>query len=126
MTLLFFIDENIGWVAGTNGLIMKTTNGGITSVTQEKNRITHFKLNQNYSNPFNPITLISYQLPVISDVTVNIYDLLGQKVATLVSERQNAGYHQVEWDASGFSSGIYLYHIKAGFHTEIKNMVLSK
>jgi len=73
-----------------------------------------FELYQNYPNPFNPKTMINYQLPMINDVELSIYNLLGQKVATLVDERQQAGYHQVEWDASGFSSGIYYYRIEVG------------
>ena len=85
-----------------------------------------FALLQNYPNPFNPLTMISYQLPVISEVELNIYNLLGQKVATLVKEEQTAGYQQVEWDASRFSSGLYYYQIFAGKYRDIKKMVLLK
>ena len=73
-----------------------------------------FRLSQNYPNPFNPKTIINYELParsegglMMNDVELSVYNLLGQKVATLVSERQEAGYHQVEWDGSGFASGVY-------------------
>jgi hypothetical protein len=83
-----------------------------------------FKLGQNYPNPFNPKTVISFQLPVISEVELSIYNLLGQKVVTLVSEKQKAGYHQVEWDASGFASGIYYYYLKAGEFQDVKKMIL--
>ncbi len=71
-----------------------------------------FSLSQNYPNPFNPITVISYQLPVISEVELNIYNILGQKVATLVSIKQQAGKYKVEFDASGLVSGIYYYRLK--------------
>ena len=85
-----------------------------------------FALDQNYPNPFNPVTMINYQLPMINDVDLSIYNLLGQRVATLVSERQSAGRYQVEWDASGFSSGVYYYRIKAGEFEQIRKMVLLK
>jgi len=83
-----------------------------------------FALRQNYPNPFNPKTIINYELPITNDVELGIYNLLGQKVATLVNERQNAGYHQVEWNASGFSTGIYYYMINSGDFLEIRKMVL--
>jgi hypothetical protein len=83
-----------------------------------------FGLSQNYPNPFNPVTRINYQLPMANDVELSIYNLLGQKVATLVDERKQAGYHQVDWDASGYASGVYYYHIKAGAFQEVKRMIL--
>ncbi len=70
------------------------------------------------------MTMINYQLPMTSEVEISIYNLLGQKVATLVNEQQRAGYHQIEWDASGFSSGIYYYIIEAGEFQDVKKMVL--
>ena len=85
---------------------------------------TSFSLKQNYPNPFNPSTVISYQLPVISDVEVSIFNLLGQKVVTLVSEKQKAGYHQLEWNASGYASGVYYYQLVAGEYKEVKKMIL--
>jgi CubicO group peptidase (beta-lactamase class C family) len=80
-----------------------------------------FGLKQNYPNPFNPITKINYELsagrrtssgPMTNDVDLSIYNLLGQKVATLVDRKQAAGSYQVQWDASGFASGIYIYRLK--------------
>ena len=88
----------------------------VTAIPDERitNRIPEtWKLYQNYPNPFNPKTVIGYQLPVISDVELSIYNILGQKVATLVSEKQPAGTYKVEWDASGFASGVYLYKLTA-------------
>jgi hypothetical protein len=85
-----------------------------------------FKLGQNYPNPFNPITAIGYQLSAVSDVELSIYNLLGQKVATLVSEKQKAGSHQVEWDGGNFSSGVYYYRIKAGDFQDVKKMIIIK
>ena len=84
-----------------------------------------FKLSQNHPNPFNPTTIINYQLPMTNDVELTIYNLLGQKVVTLVLEKQKAGYHQVEWNASGFASGVYYYRLstEAGF-VQTKKLVL--
>jgi hypothetical protein len=85
-----------------------------------------FKLYQNYPNPFNPTTTINYELPITNYVELSIFNYLGQKVATLISEVQNTGYHQVEWDASKFSSGVYYYQIKAGEFFATRKMLLIK
>jgi outer membrane protein assembly factor BamB len=84
-----------------------------------------FELMQNYPNPFNPKTIINYELQMINHVDLSIYNLLGQKVATLVDKRQKAGYHQVEWNASEFASGLYYYQLRteAGF-IQTKKLVL--
>ncbi len=83
-----------------------------------------FKLAQNYPNPFNPRTVISWRLAVDSDVELIVYNLHGQKVATLIAERQQAGYHQVEWHAGRLASGVYYYMIKAGDFQNVRKMVL--
>jgi len=85
-----------------------------------------FALFPNYPNPFNPPTTISYQIPVNTDVKLVIYNLLGQRVATLVDERQEAGYRSVVWDASEVSSGLYFYRLTASDFTETKRMMLVK
>ena len=85
-----------------------------------------YALHQNYPNPFNPSTTISYQLPMISDVNLTIYNILGQKVITLVDKRQPAGSYEVKWDASQFSSGVYLYSLRAGDYRDMKKLVLLK
>lgn len=70
-----------------------------------------FKLNQNYPNPFNPQTTIGYSLSKSMDIDLSIYNLLGQKVATLAKGSATAGYHQVVWDAAGFAGGVYFYRL---------------
>ena len=93
----------------------------------KKNKPEQFALFQNYPNPFNPTTVISYQLPAVSEVDLSIYNILGQKVTTLVSEKQPAGTYKVEWDASSFSSGIYLYRLETdkGF-VQSRKLILLK
>ncbi len=85
-----------------------------------------FELKQNYPNPFNPITTIEYQLPKASLVDLSIYNLLGQKVAILVFQKQPAGSYRVEWNAGDFASGVYLYRLQtdAGFVQSRKLVVL--
>ena len=85
---------------------------------------SEFKLNQNYPNPFNPSTVIQYELPITNYVELSIYNLLGQKVVTLVSKRLPAGSHQVEWNARDFASGVYHYRLNAGKFQDVKKMVL--
>ena len=83
-----------------------------------------YELFQNYPNPFNPTTIINYQLVKASEVELSIYNLLGQKVSTLVNKKQHAGNYEVEWNATGFSSGIYIYNLKA--KGQKQNAVLTK
>ena len=85
-----------------------------------------FKLEQNYPNPFNPTTIIKYELPTTLIVELSIFNLLGQEVAILISQKQRAGYHFVEWDAGGFSSGIYYYKFIAGEYQQVMKMVIVK
>ncbi|MBE0569982.1 MAG: T9SS type A sorting domain-containing protein [Ignavibacteriaceae bacterium] len=85
-----------------------------------------FVLYQNYPNPFNPSTVISYQLPLSSDVTLKVYDVLGNEVATLVNEEKQAGVYEVEFDGSSLASGMYLYKLQAGSFIETKKMILTK
>jgi hypothetical protein len=68
-------------------------------------------LDGNYPNPFNPATTISYSLPEAMQVTIQIYDMIGRRVAILVDQRQTPGTHNVVWDASSAASGIYIYRV---------------
>ncbi len=85
-----------------------------------------FSLSQNYPNPFNPITEVKYALPRDCWVTLEVYNILGQRVATLVEKSQRAGYKIAKWDASSFSSGIYFYRIQAGDFVQTRKMILLK
>lgn len=85
-----------------------------------------YTLSQNYPNPFNPTTVISYSVPVKSEVTLKVFNLLGQEVATLVNGVQNMGAHQVNFNANNLTSGVYFYTIKAGSFTSTRKMMLIK
>lgn len=84
------------------------------------------ELIQNYPNPFNTTTTIRFTLSVPSRASLNIYNILGQKVALLVDERKEAGYHSFIWKADDIPSGVYFYRIQAGDYTEAKKMLLLK
>ncbi|MBD3170433.1 MAG: T9SS type A sorting domain-containing protein [candidate division Zixibacteria bacterium] len=84
------------------------------------------ELKGNYPNPFNATTTISYALASDSDVSLEIYNLMGQKVETIISENQTAGYKTVTWDASGYSSGVYFYKLSAGNEVFTKRLTLLK
>jgi hypothetical protein len=86
----------------------------------------NYGISQNYPNPFNTSTLIQYSLPSPSDVTIEIYDILGRKVETLVQGEQQAGYHQVIWNVEDATSGMYFYKIQAGDYAETRKIVLLK
>jgi hypothetical protein len=85
-----------------------------------------FVLYQNYPNPFNPATTISFALPSAREVSVKIFNLLGQEVATVVNEKFDAGVHKINFDASRLVSGVYFYRIDAGEFSSTKKMILMK
>ncbi len=86
----------------------------------------YFSLHQNYPNPFNPVTKINFDLPKQSNAKIIIYDLLGREVTTLVNEQLKPGSYSVDWDASGYASGVYFYSLITEGFTETKKMVLIK
>ena len=88
--------------------------------------VTNYVLNQNYPNPFNPSTVISYQLPVDNFVNLKIYNVIGSEVATLVNENKTAGVHNVTFDATNLTSGIYFYKLQTDNFTAIKKLMLLK
>ena len=104
--------ENIGWTT--------------TNVKNKSNQIIrNFKLHQNYPNPFNAQTVIRFSLPEDSQVTLEIYNVLGEKVASIYSKQKfNAGNHQVRFNAENLPSGVYFYRMEADDFKEIRKMLL--
>ncbi|MBN2009887.1 carbohydrate binding domain-containing protein [candidate division KSB1 bacterium] len=99
--------------------------------TQTDNTPRSFSLFQNSPNPFNPSTVITYQLPMISNVNLSVYNLKGQLVRTLIKAKQDAGYHFIEWDGADesgavVSSGLYLYRLHAGDNIQTRRMLFLK
>ena len=87
---------------------------------------TKFELSQNYPNPFYPSTTIKFGLPSDAKVTLEVYNTIGQKVATLVKGQMSAGYHQVEFNGNNLASGIYFYRLQIGSLTKTKKLLLLK
>ena len=98
----------------------------IVPVEVEVSTPLEFLLEQNYPNPFNPVTVIKYSIPEVSNVTLKLYNLLGEEVATLVNEEKVAGYHKLEFNAINLPSGVYFYQLRAGKYIETKKMLLLK
>jgi hypothetical protein len=85
-----------------------------------------FRLDQNFPNPFNPTTIISYQLPAAGHVTLTIFDLLGRKVVTLVDQQKPAGFYRQTWDAGRMASGVYFCRLISGTFTQTRKLLLIK
>lgn len=104
----------------------------ITAVEETKQIPVSYKLEQNYPNPFNPSTTIQYSLPVTSLVTIEVFNILGQRVTQLLNGVKNSGIHEVKWNTSGLASGVYFYTIYAKPETggrefrEVKKMLYMK
>lgn len=122
---LYILDYN-------NGRIYRFAGSSSTAIDDEIINIPdEFSLEQNYPNPFNPKTVIQYRLSLTENVELSIYNTLGQKIKTLVNQKQTAGFHQVQWDGKNdagvqVSSGIYWYRLKAGSFVQTRKMLLVK
>jgi hypothetical protein len=120
-------------VTGTGSMSMTKPLDGkirIRAISQGKGAVaelpTEYALRQNYPNPFNPVTTIKYQLPEKANVQLDVFNILGQRVATLVNAEQVAGYYQIPFDAKALSSGIYFYRITAGTFVKSQKMLLMR
>jgi hypothetical protein len=117
VTYVYLNNNTEIWNSQTGLHLGKVTQATLPSV---------FALNQNYPNPFNPVTVIAYNLPSATHVTLDIYNVLGQRVVTLVDEQQAAGEHTATWDANPFASGVYFYRLHTDEATVTKKMLLLK
>lgn len=127
-------------ITGKSGNTLLKVNSGIASVRDYLLRlekpnnenedellvIKEFKLYNNYPNPFNPSTNIKFEIPSDSYVTLKVYDILGNEIASLINEEKTTGAYEVNFNARNFSSGIYFYTITAGSFTDAKKMLLVK
>jgi hypothetical protein len=112
-------DNNKSWA------ILQKSNA--TTIPAVPNGIpVDYTLKQNYPNPFNPNTTIEFALPRSEWVTLKVFNVLGQQVASLVSEKLNPGSHKYQWQAGNLPSGIYYYRIQAGEFEQVKKMIQLK
>ncbi len=110
----------------STSVILTASAAKVTSTEEGETVVKDFELNQNYPNPFNPSTTIGFSIQNESNVKLNIYNALGQKVTTLVNRNLQAGNHNYQFDASNLSSGVYFYELKVGTQSSIKKMNLLK
>jgi hypothetical protein len=119
----------------SNSVTFETTNlsnfyilagSAVTDIETEAALPTAYELKQNYPNPFNPTTTISYSLPVAGNITLKVYDILGNEVAQLANGFHNAGSYTLKFDGTNLASGIYLYRLTGGNFTSTKKLMLIK
>jgi hypothetical protein len=122
------IREGTNTPVGTiDGIRVSTSfSGVVTAVESNDNLPQQFSLSQNYPNPFNPSTTIEFSLPRETFTTLQVYDMLGREVATLVNEMVLVGRHRVQWNPAGMPSGVYTYRVTAGSFVEARTMTLLK
>lgn len=120
---------SIGWMCGTDGAMVYTSNsgGGFIGIEPISGNVPEkYSLSQNYPNPFNPTTNIKLHIPESGLVRLVVFDVTGREVAELVNETLNAGEYKVDFNASGFTSGVYFYKLQTKSFTEVKKMTLIK
>ena len=112
--------------ATSNGLWQRDTTEVVTNVDNEINFPVNFELSQNYPNPFNPNTAIKFSVPIAGKVTLSVFNILGEKVVSLVDGIKEVGSYKINFDASKLPSGTYLYQLRSGSFIETKKMILMK
>jgi photosystem II stability/assembly factor-like uncharacterized protein len=118
--------DGYGWAVGDNGLFLRTENGASWVANNSlKSYPSKFYI-RHYPNPFNPSTTIEFTLPKSEIVTLKIFNLLGEEVATLVNGKLQAGNHSYQFEGSNLASGLYMYRIEAGGWSDVKKMILIK
>ncbi len=125
---LSFLNNFTGFAAGISGRIFRTTNGGSVFVANISSEVPDkFELGQNYPNPFNQFSILNFKCKIKSMVSLNVFDMTGREVQTLVNETLAPGTYQVRFDGSGLASGLYYYSMSIdGKQTAVKKMVMVK
>ncbi|MDX9925423.1 MAG: T9SS type A sorting domain-containing protein [Ignavibacteriaceae bacterium] len=124
---IVFTDKDNGWVLCDGGKLFKIENASvITSIAAEEKIPENFLLYQNYPNPFNPTTNIEYDLPNSSQVSLKIYNIIGEEIRKLVDEYQSLGKQKVTFEARGLPSGVYIYRLTAGDKIYSRKMIYTK
>ncbi len=129
--------DNLGNMTSAIYRIRQITNDGGQTVTPLINfkltgtgnaefSPTAFQLNQNFPNPFNPVTTIQFEIPKTARTTLTVYDILGRNISTVINQNIEAGKHSITWDSSNIASGIYFYRLTSGEFVETKKMVVAK
>jgi len=121
-----YVVGGIDSVAQAVNIVEEIVPQGTAGVNDESETPKEFSLAQNYPNPFNPITTFRYSIPTESKVIINVYDMLGNEIETLINEEKSAGTYEITWYAENLPSGVYFYQLKAGSFTESKKMILMK
>ena len=112
---------------GKDVWLIKTDEVGVSSIDNEQFTIDNYELHQNYPNPFNPETMISYSLQNNAQIKLKVFDVAGREVCDLVDQKQNKGLHQVSFNGSDLTSGIYFYRLSVdGKVVSSKKMMLLK
>lgn len=109
-----------------NGTKTFMVNSSITNIEDSKILPTKYSLSQNFPNPFNPTTRISYAMSIASFVTLKVYDVIGNEVSTLVNENKEAGYYEITFEAGNLSNGVYFYELRVGNFRDVKKLVILK
>jgi len=126
---VFYFDNEL--ISNSSGEKFEIFYASLTDIRNNEISKNNFVLSQNYPNPFNPTTKIQYTIPTVGvqravSVQLEIYNVLGKEVATLVNESKSAGNYEVEFDASSLPSGVYFYQLKVGNSIETKKMILMR
>lgn len=126
---ILYTEDGLAFTQGLKyNIYVASSLGTPTSVEEETNPtvVNNFELQQNYPNPFNPTTQIRFSLAEQSQVTLKVYNILGKEIATLVNDVKGAGTHEISFDGSGLSSGVYFYTLQTGKFTQTHKMILMK
>jgi flagellar hook assembly protein FlgD len=113
-------------IAEGSEIIIRNEEVTILKITKQQSLPTTYNLEQNYPNPFNPSTTIKFSLPEATNVTLRIYNTLGQKVDELVNTNLEAGWYNYQWDANNIATGIYIYELRTDKFISVKKMILMK